>query len=730
MAGAVSEPIKRCCELLRTSRTDAEKFAALFMVTKLVKAKDCTTAGKTALFEAIGFPYLKKLLNSESVPDDCPPSIYKSVALSILTCFCADEALATHADMLANIPVFVDIVRTADDEDYDDNLIIVSEAYSCLQSIAAFEPGLQALLAGGIIGQMSAIYSQQSFQTDEALNLLCTLAGRFGTAAWPKDDARPFNTLVQRIALDMETDHTERKFELCTILTQLIDSCRHDVVVPTLAEEIWPESCYKGLSDILKSKIGKAQREPALRLAGVMMQLLGVEWALSDAEEPKTFFLLLLQLAAIEVRMQLDDRSFKQALVQQSLVTACFCILEVSINYMHTDQLDLEQKEKQTVYTGLKGAFGGIASVLTKLDKDKKSAAELPEKERLYALAMVRCMCAWLAQETTALRPAIYALLPYVFQLVNASFESARAHRKEAAAAVGDRPTDVLRIMLPALCHLTVEDKARDVMFKQGQEAVLMESLEYYFSIAHWKRPPVPRAERLARMNDPDPVLTPEQLDEQKDARAAIVSLCNIFMNLTVLEVRRIETNEVFDRLLTFCCESLPALREVPENLVVQGHLAVLGLLLLKQQAKKIKKNDFTICRYVQATIRFLWDAYIVDESNDPTALVVAMSYKENWSELAELWFLGMQTMSAILAPIPWLSEFALESGWAEGIVETLKKVKIGTLPANVKSAFEDFLGSLVAANPAVAGVLKKADALRVCRNHRLMELGKALFGE
>lgn len=723
---SISEPVKKCCELLRSAKADAEKFAALFMVTKLVKGKDCTTAAKKALFEAIGFPYLKKLLNSESVPEDCPPSIYKSVALSILTCFCADEELATHKDMLDNIPVFIDIVQTADDEDYDDNLIIVSEAYTCLQSIASFEPGLAALLSGGTIGKMSHIYSSQSFQTDEALNLLVTLVNRFGTASWTTDP-KPFNTLVQRISLDMETDHTERKFELCQILTSLIYSCRHEVILPSLVEEIWPESIYKGLSDILKSKIGKNQREPALKLAGVMLELIGVEWALTDMEDPKKFFLLLLNLAAIEVRMQLDDRSFKQALVHETLVTSCFIILEVSVNYVHTDQLDLEQKEKQQMYTALKGAFNGIVSVLNKLDKDKAKDS-LPKKEKTFAMAMVRCLSAWLAQETTALRPGIYTLLPYLFTLANESFYETRRHHQEKLE--GERPADVLRIMMPALCHLAVEDKAREIIFKKNQDAVLYESLEFYFSIAHYKRPPIPRAERLARMNEPDPVLTSEQLEDMKDARSAIVSLCNIFMNLTVLEVKIVETSEVFDKLLQFIFDNLPILKDIPENLVMHGHLAVLGLLLLKQQAKKIKKNDFTICRYIQATIRFLWDAYMVDDSNDPTALVVALAYKENWSEIAELWFLGMQTMSGILAPIPWISEFALESGWAEGIVNTLKKVKIGTLPDNVKSAYEDFLCSLVAANGDVAGVLKKADALRVCRNHRLMELGKKLFGD
>jgi hypothetical protein len=158
--------------------------------------------------------------------------------------------------------------------------------------------------------------------------------------------------------------------------------------------------------------------------------------------------------------------------------------------------------------------------------------------------------------------------------------------------------------------------------------------------------------------------------------------------------------------------------------------LSILGVLLLKQQPKKVKKNDFSICRYIQVTIRFLWDAWIVDEANDPEALVVSITYKEYWGEIAELWFLGMQTMCGILKQIPWISEFAIESGWAEGIIETLKKVRIGTLPPNVKSAYEDFLSQLIDANESVAGVLKKADALRVCRNHRMMDLGKKLFGD
>lgn len=721
----LSEPIKKCIECLKGAKDDTQKFAALFMVTKLVKGKDCTSAGKKALFEAIGFKFLKKLLKSDKLPDDCPPSVYKSVALSILSAFLQEEELATHKETLENIPLFLEIVQTADDED-NDSLIVVSEAYSCLQNIASYDAGQKALIELGAIATFSSVYSNQSFQTDEALNLIVTLANKFGGAVWP-DDPKPFNALIQRIGLDFETDHTERKFELCSIMASLLFNCRRDIVVKNLGDEIWPESLFKGLNDILKSKLGKPQREPALKLAGQAIDVLGIEWTLNDVDDPKKFFLLLLQLAAIEVRMQMEGKSFKQSLEQGDLITSCFIILELSVNYMATDQLDLDQKEKQSVYTALKGAFNGVMSVLSKLDKDKAKDS-LAGKERAFACAMVRVLSAWLALETSAMRPAIYSLLPFILKLANSTFYEVKKHREEKLS--GDKPADVLRVMMPALCHLAVEEQARKVMFQQKQEEVLFESLEFYFSIAHYKRPPIPRAERLQRMNEPDPVPTPQQQDDMKDARTAIVSLCNILMNLTVLEAKIVESSDLFHKLLEFIFENLPLLKETPDNLVMHGHLAILGLLLLKQQASKVKKNDFTICRYIRATIRFLWDAYMVDESNDPTALVVAMTYKEHWGEIAELWFLGMQTMSGILVAIPWISDFALESGWAEGIIETLKKVKIGTLPANVKSAYEDFLCQLVEANQNVAPVLKKADALRVCRNHRLMELGKKMFGD
>ncbi|KAK6621657.1 hypothetical protein RUM43_006833 [Polyplax serrata] len=741
------EPVKKCVAILRAASTDTEKFAALFMVTKLVKSAECSPKSKKMILEAIGFRFLKRLLLSPDVDTDCPPVVYKSVALSVLSSFCSEPELATHPDILTNISVFLDIVQQADNEDLDDNLMAINEAYACLYNIALTEAGQKALMSAGAVTRMCEIYSHQSFQTDKALNILVILANRYGSAAWDHN-IKPFHAIMGKIALDFETDNSERKFELCTILNALLASCSKNELMSSAGDESWPGSIYKGLSDILKSKIGKNQRDPALKLTSIMFELCGAEWAMSDEENPKQFFLLLIQLCSVEIRMQLEDRKMPEILKNADLLMACFITLEISIAYIGQDTLDLEQKEKQTLYVGLKGAFGAVISTLTKVSKDyEKNKDKMPSTERMFIIAMVRVLGAWLAQETTAMRTAVYGIFPFMLTIANETFYAHRQwklrERKEKESGSGNDGTtpmeidsdpfagvDVLRLLFPALCHLTVEEKARKLMLDMKEEETLYEALAFHWSNVQVKKPKIPKAERLKMKSQPQPEYTPEQLDEMKDSRRAMISLCNVFMNITVLEPKLAEESPTFTTLLKFIFNNLSELKDQPENLVLCGNLSILGMLLLKQQAKRMKKNDFAICRFIQTTIRFLWDAYCVDESVDATSLSVSMKYKEHWSELMELWFLGMQTMSAVLTLIPWVSEFAMESGWAEGILDMLNNVKKGSLPSNTKSAFEDFFCNLVEANKSVIQVLKDHGALNVCRTHHFMELGKKLFGD
>lgn len=738
MAGKIPDAIKKCVSILKGAKNDSEKFAGLFMVTKMIKGSECSTECKRLLFEAISFKFLKRLLLTSDALDDCPPQVYKSVAMSVLNCFCSDPEVATHPEMLANVPVFLEIVKLADEDD-EDNLMVISETYECLQHIATHEAGLKALFELQAINQLAEIYADQSFQCDEALNIVVLLVNHYGPSAWG-DNPTALNVLLNKIAMDFETDSTERKFELAEILHSLLFTCKRDFVMETSKEQGWPGSVYKALSDILTSKIGKNQRDPSLKLASLAVELLGVEWCLVDEENPKKFFLLLVQLCSIEVRMQIEDRSFHQVMNNAGLVTACFNLMEIAITYVATNStLELEQKEKQQLYTALKGAFSAVIGLLGKVQKNKD---KLTPVEKVFVCAMVRVLSAWLAQETSALRNAVYALLPFILEIANETFQASRA-RKLAEKSKGEAgqssslspeqmmgQIDVLRLLLPAMCHLTVEDQARQTMLRVKQEDILFECLVHHWSIVHQEKAVVPRSERGKVRVEPEQ--TPAMLEEVEDSRTAMISLCNIFMNITVLEAKIVEDSPLFAQLLKFLFNKLPELKSIPENLVLHGNLAVLGLLLLKQQSKKLNKNDYTICRYIQATIRFLWDAYVVDEIGESGSgpLIVSTAYKRYWLELMELWFLGMQTMSAVLALVPWISEFAIESGWAEGMVDSLRKVRVGSLPSNTRSAYEDFLCHLVDANNSVATLLKQHDVLQVCRNHRFMELGKRLFGD
>lgn len=736
MAQVIPDSVKKCLAILKGAKSDTEKFAGLFMVTKLVKGDDCTSHCKKLLFEAIGFSFLKRLLLSPDVPADCPPQIYKSVAMSILSAFCDEEEIATHPQILTNVEVFLDIVQHADADDYEDNLIIINEAYECLQSIALYDAGQKALFECGAVLKMAVIYSQQSFQTDEALNVLVLLVGRFGSAAWG-NDIKAFNALINVLSLDFETDQSERKFKLCDVLFALIFNGPKELIADNVSNETWPSSILKGLTDILTSKIVKKQRDPALKLTSQMVATLGPEWSLTDTDKPKQFFLLLVHLAAVEIRMQLEDKNFDHVIENGDLVIACFSILEICVSFIAEDTLDLEQKEKQHIYTALKGAFSAV--ITTFIDISKKNI-EIKAEKKLLVYGMVRALAAWLAQETGAMREAVYTLLPYLLKIANDSFYNFRSYFvsekvKEAKHEANGSETesdpscqvDLLRLLLPALCHLTVEDKARQILLKEHEEEVLHECFAFHWSIVHYKKPLVPKSERN-KVRGPEPELPQKLLDQMSDSRAAMISMCNIFMNITVLESKLVEENMLFASLTKFVFNNLPELKNIPENLVLHGNMAVLGLLLLKQQTKRVKKDDFSICRYIQSTIRFLWDAYSVEESNDGSTLVVAMAYKKNWMELMELWFLGMQTLSSILPMLPWISEFAVESGWVQGVLDLLKQVKVGSLPANTKCAYEDFLCHLVEANKDVIKVLKENNGLTICRNHRLMDLGKRIY--
>merc|ERR1712200_291186 len=111
-----------------------------------------------------------------------------------------------------------------------------------------------------------------------------------------------------------------------------------------------------------------------------------------------------------------------------------------------------------------------------------------------------------------------------------------------------------------------------------------------------------------------------------------------------------------------------------------------------------------SIFRYIQAVVRFLWDAHNCEEAREEEELVVSTPYIEHWNELIDLWYLGMQVLSNVLAVVPWVIDFIVDSGWAQEIVRTLVK---GSTDVNE--------------------VLKDNGVVQICQAHQLKELSSAI---
>ena len=86
--------------------------------------------------------------------------------------------------------------------------------------------------------------------------------------------------------------------------------------------------------------------------------------------------------------------------------------------------------------------------------------------------------------------------------------------------------------------------------------------------------------------------------------------------------------------------------------MVLYGNFSILGLLVLKHHNRRPKSTDFSVYKFIQAVIRFLWDAHNVDESPDEDEYSVSNNYLPYWNDLIDLWYLGMQVLCSLLTQV------------------------------------------------------------------------------
>ena len=187
--------------------------------------------------------------------------------------------------VLFNLPMILDIIMNAEDELYEENLLIVKDAYICLDSVVTVggDKGRSAFINNRGIHSLCQVVTKQTFQHEDATNLLLNLLSTSGHICWTYHTAfNDFNQLMGKLCTDFANSQDETKFELCDTIRTILRSYPKSNFDEDECE--WLPMLQQGLHDILFSRLGKKQRDPAMMLVASVIEVSDFNWCLNNYE--------------------------------------------------------------------------------------------------------------------------------------------------------------------------------------------------------------------------------------------------------------------------------------------------------------------------------------------------------------------------------------------------------------------------------------------------------------
>ncbi|KFU89396.1 Neurochondrin, partial [Chaetura pelagica] len=612
------------------------------------------------------------LLSSRQPPAGCPPDTFRALGLTLLACFCTDPELAGHSQVLNKIPTFNDVLVSPSDPE---STSMIDDVYQCLSAVLATARGPRELVTKGTVPALCQAYLSGSYGSARALALLQGLLAIAETRCWQRD-APQLLAVLGKLSDDFLKAEDMTKFELCEVLPHFIP------LSPPPTQDSQGSEClhrlYKGLADILGSKLSQSQRDPALKLAACLVQACGSEWIPAGSAGSK-FLALLVNLACVEVRLTLEEPGPLDVEGKKEVVTACYVLIEMGIQEcLREDKPLLEEKQKMQLMRIMEEAFGAVIFYLRQVKQE--------ELQDPFIFASVRILGAWMAEETSSLKQEICELLPFLVHYAKKLFQegspAVSLPQPELVSTKGSAlPQDALRFLLPGFCHLTAEDRPRDILISAGAPALLCE----YF-LHQWE------------------VLTsvPKSLTPLTSTEMSLQTACGIFLNLVVTAPDFIRQDKTFSSLMDMLLKSLPLLLSQKDLLVLAANVATLGLMMARILAGSAAlQGSQSAQEFFRAAILFLSQAHTAQADPGSEAMVLAVSpaYMGAWPEVGELWFLGMQALAACLPLFPWLPQAVLQTHWLENLSELLTRVAPASVDFELVAAFQGVLVELARAS-------------------------------
>ncbi|XP_014662876.1 PREDICTED: neurochondrin-like isoform X2 [Priapulus caudatus] len=681
-----------------------------YQVTKVLRAEKLEADIRKRLYDAIGFDFINRLLITDDVPEECDEYTYKALALTLLACYATEQDLLSNVSMLGNVPFFNKVIGGAfSTAGKDESEIMIHEAYQCLMGLASIREGRDQLIEKGTVGTICRAFSENLYGEEMALQLVLSLVCVCGPATW-QNDSKSQDILLNKLSGDLLSDKTHKKFELLEVtVVLLLGTFDRSHAEPDFSKP-WMKNLHSTVSELLQSKLGQEQRESVLKLASLLTEHTGLAWILGPAGNAIRHLLLLVNLAGIEVRMNLEDRSLSQVESSASLLCSCYSILESAIQYM-VEGVSLPLSMQQigqlhsTMHSALAAVIGylelvaretGMGSCLggARMELEITELREEAEIERcknaLVVQASVRLLGAWMAEETVALRADVVNLLPFLLHLGAGNISKIVAKETESErntsqdeniqltqqdmqvesgmqACADSETIDLLRFLVPGLCHLVAEEGPRKLLLEQGAPLLLMRFMRH-----HWKR-------WIA-----DPADT--------NSQTTLISICGFFQNIVVTEPELVAGDELFTELLQFALSTFHTVDV--KDVVLVGNILVLGLLLVKNKSIDSSPNQVTAeasSKFFLAAVSFLRSVHTFKNGR----LAVKPAFQKHWEDCEELWFLAMQVLGACISQLPWLPQRLRLTGWPAWIQTMVKNVKGTGITDEEMAAFASILETL-----------------------------------
>ena len=647
------EQLKSCLHMLQNASSDNEKMAALLLFTHLMKTNQELTVDLNQLFKAVDVKFLVRLLNSSNVPEGCPEFMYKSLALNILSSF-TDTDVLFHPLLISNLGSIAEVLSMG--RSPTETAQIFDDSVAILLVFSRSANGCNHLLNSKCIPLICKAVIQ-NLEDDKLFETLRGILFHIPQHLW-----RKYCSELAEISMFFSTQFAENqellKFATCEKLLALLSSFCESQVDVTCTEIFSPklkDNVKKGLNDILQARCKVEYKYTALKLTRVMVDLVGIEWTVVNTNKTSVldvsntkFLLLVLSIIQTEIRLILESGQIDST---SDLIVSCYVITEKTIEFLICDKeqnWSFSNEVIMKIHGLLTEMFDCVIQFLIQHDS-QDATGSTPCFQQPIVIATVRVLCVWLSEETNALGDKISQVLPVLLKWAKLGQTNTGEDRHPT-----ETPNEILLHLLPPLCHLSADESFCAILVQEDCHVLL-----------------APLFKQLWQAQEKEKAEYPSNL----------ITLCNIFLNFTVLEVELAKSSNVFEDILVVIMTAVPKMLN-SNCTTLTAHFGLLGLIIFRHRFK-LNNPALTVIQsdFMSNIISFLKQIHLSVSTDDSNAC--------HWKDISELWFLSVQNMVACGKTAQPIKQLILRSKWPKEIQEWMDSCKqtSNNLVQDLKSA-------------------------------------------